>query len=825
MNKIFYSILACVALAGFSSCNDDFIERGHNHAGQAVKFSVGQNKTRTAYLADNFNSEDTWKLKWLDDDEVRIFCDECQKSGDEVPSADYYVIPDEGAPSNGVLEDKGDDEDQLFWGGDGVTHNFYAGYPTTRITKCDKNGLMTFKIPTAQYCSLIEIKDEGGNFQDYATNSYNLGSNEEDAVSYINTAMDMSNAYMVANCSSTPDVENVCLAFSPIMTTLEIIVEGYQGVNGATLDLTGIAITMNVPSIDGRGEEFMYDVTHNQIVSDDTQKGIKTTPVSFMINLVNPASPINSITLKEGAKVKLTAFLPPMNITDENQIKVNVQGTGAFTHSVKIGGTGNNLIAAGTKRFISIAGLTKEVNIDVNNWISQLDGSIYVNQLSIPGTSHSASMSTYASTNGTNGAKAQSLSVEEQWKSGVRAFDFHTATPAEWATNTNTGGVYVAKQIQCYQSGYNCYNQNNPKSFVNYIADLSNYVSKNTINNERPGEFAIIILSNECMSANVFFGGQNMGNKSQWAYAGYTYQGILNSNDVRVEPIATVINDYAWDGTTGNGYGKIIPFKPDMTIDEARGHIILINFDTYGDPASDATAYGNYVNDTHRGGLFDAGQVFTGYPYWNKYSNYEGALVDNICSGATSDSKDNTFYTTGKEFSIHGKSTGTDAKIYIQNIRINSDSEIDGLPNVIRATCGQEEYVETKLAAARKADEYAQTLHSDPIKNKNWVINDLGGATGVNSMREARTPNFFDNAHIVNKRIYDYFTTGRPVGSTGIVLINHMGADYDAQYGEGAEDAEGTYCLYGKALPQLIINNNYQVPMKRKQSGSGAVIK
>lgn len=777
MNKIFYSILACVALAGFSSCNDDFIERGHNHAGQAVKFSVGQNKTRTAYLADNFNSEDTWKLKWLDDDEVRIFCDECQKSGDEVPSADYYVIPDEGAPSNGVLEDKGDDEDQLFWGGDGVTHNFYAGYPTTKITECDKNGLMTFKIPTAQYCSLIEIKDEGGNFQDYATNSYNLGSNEEDAVSYINTAMDMSNAYMVANCSSTPEVENVCLAFSPIMTTLEIIVEGYQGVNGATLDLTGIAITMNVPSIDGRGEEFMYDVTHNQIVSDDTQKGIKTTPVSFMINLVNPASPINSITLKEGAKVKLTAFLPPMNITDENQIKVNVQGTGAFTHSVKIGGTGNNLIAAGTKRFISIAGLTKEVNIDVNNWISQLDGSIYVNQLSIPGTSHSASWDSW--TQDGDNATAQTDNLDAQWNKGIRAFEFRTGASADGLVGLARDGIFA------FLNGYNC-SSDGKSGLSQYLSTLADKVMTATMDDEKPGEFAVVLLGFDAISQKTH------------AFIGYVASSKKNKDGWKSEMMNNSKNGIATFLSQDDGKYKdiIMEFDPKMTIEDARGHIVLINTDKYG--------------------TVDA-----------SFPGYHGAYIEGFESGAeSSEGPDNNFYSCGNDFTLTGKSGST--TIRYQNARPTtgtvrycsgyifgyrySNYEADGKNSQSKYSLTPEDFYTNKIQYAKETDNYAQTLHKLPTFP--WVINDLGGAAKMPHM--ARTADYIASAATINKVLYDYMSGGtRSVGSTGIVLLNH----------NGVKEAENGTQVYGAALPQLIINNNYQVPMKRKQSGSGAVIK
>ena len=94
----------------------------------------------------------------------------------------------------------------LQWGGDGLIHNFYAIYPgdVSGVT-VDENGIASFTINHNQKCMVS------------TTNGYDNN---------VIAKPDMKNALMVAYTSTAPTDDVVSLSFKPIMTTLEIVVQG-----------------------------------------------------------------------------------------------------------------------------------------------------------------------------------------------------------------------------------------------------------------------------------------------------------------------------------------------------------------------------------------------------------------------------------------------------------------------------------------------------------------------------------------------------------------------------------------------------------------------
>lgn len=109
-----------------------------------------------------------------------------------------------------------------------------------------------------------------------------------------------------------------------------------------------------------------------------------------------------------------------------------------------------------------------------NNWITQLPDNAYASQLSIPGT-HDA-----ATGDGTvfSLGKTQSLSLQEQWDMGIRAFDLRP------------GYKKVRKGLFKYENELHIYHGivETKTSFRKAVQVLSDNLAAN------PGEFAIIIM-------------------------------------------------------------------------------------------------------------------------------------------------------------------------------------------------------------------------------------------------------------------------------------------------------------------------------------------
>lgn len=174
------------------------------------------------------------------------------------------------------------------------------------------------------------------------------------------------------------------------------------------------------------------------------------------------------------------------------------------------------------------------------NWITPLDGDIYVSQLSIPGTHDSATGEGFQgglSMFGSSMAQTQDLSLSEQWDCGIRVFDLRPTVKQE-------GGEPV---LQIYHGIIET-----KMSFKNALLLLRDKLVEN------PGEFAIVIMRHE--------NDANKDLQDNWS--------TLMSQCLASGEIA----DY------------LVPFKSKMTIGELRGKILVMSRDEY-----DKEPVGGYI--------------------------------------------------------------------------------------------------------------------------------------------------------------------------------------------------------------------------------------
>ena len=368
-NAIFYLTLALCA-GVVSACVDENINSDKDVNGKAIKFGLSSQKTKTVY-----DDKDSYQINWVNGDQITIFCAEAESA----KSALYNVTPASTA-KDGTITNAG--SDVLQWGGDGLKHHFYAVYPGS-TAKVDENGIATFSINRNQKCTVT------------TTNGY-----DTDVVA----KPDMKNANMVADTAIEPTDEPVSLSFKPLMTTLEIVVTGPEtNINSSNARVTGVSIVSTITTTSSEnGDSFKYDIANSAITGSGNTGAETTKSETTFISLVDDKGNATYVDLANGKTLTLTAFLPPMSekqaaaMNRQVKIRVHITGNAELSASVKTNETSDNWTTQfkpAAKKKIILHAIPSGKQESGNNWITPLDGNIYVSQMSIPGSHDAATVS------------------------------------------------------------------------------------------------------------------------------------------------------------------------------------------------------------------------------------------------------------------------------------------------------------------------------------------------------------------------------------------------------------------------------------------------
>ncbi len=503
---------ALLVAAGVSSCSDD---NGLQHTpaavGDAINFGVGAFDTRTSYGTGE--GEDQWQLYWNHStDIVRLFCNEAQQGS----GTDYVVVEDPkhtGEDKNkwGALKARTDGQ-QMKWGEgketDG-THTFYAAYPGNND----------------QHISVEKYADNYAIFKCPINRSQKVELGEKNSEGNYSTTADMREAFMVASATGNrKTTEQITFHFKPIMTTLEVTISRSSSDNTNTsCTISGLNVIASVPEEAANSDYFYYKVPSasgvdaglcdaNGTLEDNTTNPGTATTTTF-VDIVNPNATgeelANCVELEPGESVTLTVFLPPMVNMKGVKLRVACAGSNA---SQSVTATVNSDIPASSKKKIKLPAI--EGASTGNNWITGLNGKIYVQQLSIPGTHDAGTYKTSL-----DGGRTQELSIEDQFKMGIRAFDLRPA----------------------YRSWYKEFWLYHGSLCTSYtLKKVLDYFKEQLIAN--PGEFVLIQMRHET-------------------------------------EVSTAIKDTdKWDeiyNLLKNYDDYIVQWKPDLTIDECRGKMII----------------------------------------------------------------------------------------------------------------------------------------------------------------------------------------------------------------------------------------------------------
>lgn len=188
-------------------------------------------------------------------------------------------------------------------------------------------------------------------------------------------------------------------------------------------------------------------------------------------------------------------------------------------------------------------------------------------------------------------------------------------------------------------------------------------------------------------------------------------------------------------------------FKPDLTVGELRGKILFLCRD------------------------------------WTKYNN-DGPVVGGYTGWSHSPS--------GSEVSIYSRTVN--GTMNIQDCYAPSE---DGQSNFLNTS----KFPEIKWTGIKTLLDKSMKFHTDPTLINRWSVNHTSGYVDWVSTTDGYRKNAANN----NIKLYNYINSTTWCGSTGIVLMDFVGAH-----------TSGDHTVYGDLCPQAIIDNNYKYRMKRK---------
>ena len=487
------------------SCKNEKLENS-KATQKGIKFGISSLRTKTIY-----DENDALQINWVSGDKIKIFCAEAESA----KSASYVVTPTSTA-KNGTISNAS--EDVLQWGGDDLIHNFYAIYPgdVSGVT-VDENGIASFTINHNQKCTVSD------------TNGY-----DKDVIA----KPDMKNALMVANTSTAPTDDVVSLSFKPIMTTLEIVVQGpTTNINSSNARVTGISIAATMTTNSGSdAASFQYDIKNSSITGSSGSGEATTRTETTFVSLVDANGNASYVDLANGRTLTLTVFLPPMSkeqaaaLKRQLKVRVHITGNAELSASIKTNTDTNpwtTQIEPSSKKRITLPTIPSGKQESGNNWITPLDGSIYVSQMSIPGSHDAATGEDMATIIGDIFAQTQEQTLQTQWNLGIRAFDLRPA-------------IYKA----IFGSTHELWLYHGMTRVSISWATAMNTIKANLT--DHPGEFAIVLFRHEDEST----------------------AGKDNNT--------TNFNTYMTNWVNANK-AWIVEWRPDITIDECRGKLILIS--------------------------------------------------------------------------------------------------------------------------------------------------------------------------------------------------------------------------------------------------------
>ena len=553
MEKFRY-ILMLAAVAFATACQDEELiqEEPTNEPaavgdevvfGARAGFEDSDPSSRTVYtgITYNFGGKKYEQIDWvIDTDKVEIYSPQASAPGTDDNKNSHYIIKSSsiqtGTGSNKDEDEELEDhvknfatlqrigESSLQWQNDD-DHTFYAMYPSERMfdTQDDEGNDITvdmgvelnettLKGVVPNYQNPIDIKETDSGYE---------------------AIPDMRYAYMAAKAVAKREQGKVALTFIPFVTAVEI--ELTLADNGTENPYKDVSIgEIQITTTDGKpiAGDFSAELGEWDGISYPTcQAGTnKETLIQITTRKFNSASGIDEpITLEQGQSLKFTVFMLPTQ--DLGNLVVKFSGEGAVYRAKTLNFTDKNVsIPAHLKTRVSglkLPASTEEITIDASNWMSQLDQNTSMRKLSLPGTGGSFSYN-YKTEADKKYYSQQTLTLEEQWKLGIRAFEVIVNRPS--SSTTSLGG----QEVKCNKTSVNV-------TFNEVMTDLTTWVSQ-----KYPNECAVVILTYQPEGASPNRNGAYFAGSLNTWYSSFANKDVLKK------------------------------YTPDLTLGDAKGHVMVL---------------------------------------------------------------------------------------------------------------------------------------------------------------------------------------------------------------------------------------------------------
>lgn len=746
--------MLAVATVFFAACTEDLETGSPIVEGNEVRFGAtglttfedgysSQPETRTIYGPSKYE-DGKWHypLKWVHGDEIAVYCP--QASYPLTKSANYTIEWDNG--TDGDIQQEGNTaymmkvgDNGLHWGNPEDTHMFYAFYPASLIAGDNRfeNGVVHGHIPNVQEMQW-----------------------ERDRGDWVGTP-NMDYAFMRAATSVAPTEvqdDKVRLEFTPLTTAVDITLKASPEMTGTASisQLQVMAINKNGGERQAVCGDFTYDIDEGK-----TTVGSPDIATDYMIT-ISCWKDGQPITLAPGQSLTFTVFLLPGDDghghRDLHHLKISIPGwLGDSPAGTCIKTYENVDIPVGTKSQIVLPLYSPTAGSD--NWLGSLPSNIYISQLSIPGSVNAFSSfkndeTTYAGEGKSEIDQTQTLSVEEQFQRGVRAFEIATERGGNNTTDNlgDKGHLIAGEELG--------------STFREAMERIANLIASNNT------EFAIVM---------PYYSPHATSNEEAW----------VNQLKEYLQNIGGAINGV-----------PIAAYKNSMTIGEARGQILFLNRTAsdqttvegwVGQPVFTTAIYGwNADKDrwTKRGyssawnGEGDPG--IPGVPNW--YYNASGNV---------------NFYV--QEWSRVCKETGTYDHA-LANWSTSTkwyESKTEKLNNVNTFM--------TATIEALKNDNTGNNVYINSLAG--YYVASVGGLLGgVSAIPEATLtrPDAGKHGDIppfardMNNEVYQYILNMDYAkrGPLGIMLLNYAG-----------EDNAFGMTMYGDYIVRALIDNNFRFPL------------
>lgn len=770
-----------------TACKDDVNRNDYGPAatGDEIQFSANHAdyefagaQTRTVYGERN---GDSYPVYWVNNDEIGIFCPQAANS-EHTPNHEFHykVVVDNETSSNGTLAKINMGDNGLQWG-TADEHHFYAIYPAS----ASEGGVSATQVK----CS-IPVRQDPVSIEFDGKDTYTAYPN-------------MNYAYMYAHSKASRLTEGdkpITLDFKPLVTVIEVTVNGPKAgtVDGDSYQVSQVSIRSN-ENIAG---EFLLTIDENFGAEDGKCTQVDNGTVSNLITIPTYQDG-KPVTLKSGQKLVVKAFMLPYAAPAKAQtaVTVNMVGQGSNTKLLQT--------ADIQSQKINITSLPALKGTDFYYWMSALDKRTYFSQLSLPGTHNAYSYD--ADVVGTNTVMGpyQKLDIEQQFAAGARAFSFmvgfQDADAANDAVRFNEGIYLIQESWTNWNNDYKLYTYDANSSRTELTEALNSYVkmldNRITEYDEKYGK-----LGRKCQEFIVL----NI-NFKQLRTSGDDNSGKYTEVKRWIREIDRILDGYK--PSSANGITLETNLNANTTIEDLMGKIVVfVNYQCPDLPnaegkVDEVTGDWGAKGEKYEGYTYDPSTDATNYVFMRQAYDTSGDISSKLYAQNDRDI-DYPYYMTPENAS--------GITVWKQHLeRLNN-------PNLSVPNWSDNGRVDKKISIVK--DFIQQAINNNKPEAgdaglRNWYINSLGGFCVVNDNSSynpalGQSGNTVAAANAINGPIYNYLidptNNSAPIG---VVLMNFFGCDYIQNEGSPMN-------VYGKWLPQTIIENNFRFELKRKEGGT-----